>query len=278
MTIFWIASGIISSILLWTLVETLLWWYLWNKPDRTDDSVPIAWQNAVILLTGISNYAIADLATEQRDFLQELGEIINVDIIVKEPFPYNKTIAQKFSGWQIWQYLSDRELPLWLISLYNFWQAILVTFVEKPYGNAIARCIIRRLGTPASPNSNLWLICGSIGAGLAVAAAPKLACNFGAKIVIIAYGGVFRASAGLDRIERFYHLTGTQDNWAKLGKWIFPSRWLSDNRLVCESTGNHKHLAYLSDRRSAIDRKTYRTLTLDIITQLPIWYELINNR
>jgi hypothetical protein len=278
MTIFWMAiGGIISSILVWTLAETLLWWYLWNKSSDVNHAAPIAWQNAVILLTGISNYAIADLATEQSDFLQELGEIINIDLIIDEPFPYNKSIAQKCSSWQIWHYLSDRELPLWLISLYNFWQAVLVSIVEKPYGNAIARCIVRRLGIPVSPNGNLWLICGSIGAGLAIAAAPKLQADLQAKIVIIAYGGVFRASAGLDRVERFYHLTGDRDNWTKLGKWIFPSRWLSADAIICESTGTHKHLEYLSDRRSEIHDRTYRTLTLDAITQLPIWHELIEN-
>jgi hypothetical protein len=166
---------------------------------------------------------------------------------------------------------------LWLISLYNFWQGVLVLIIAKPYGDAIANCIFRRLGIPTSPDSNLWLICGSIGAELAVAAAPKLQGQLGAKIVIIAYGGVFRASVGLDRVERFYHLTGTEDNWAKLGKWIFPSRWLSDDAIICESTGNHKHLEYLSDRRSEISDKTYRALTLDKITQLSIWHELIDS-
>jgi hypothetical protein len=276
MTILWtVICGIPISILLWTFAETLLWWYLWNKSSQPNETAPIAWQNAVVLLTGISNYASADLATEQRDLLQELGKIIEVDVIIDEPFPYNKSIAQKFANWQIWHYLSDRELPLWLISLYNFWQAVLVTIVEKSYGNAIARCIVKRLGTPTSPNGHLWLICGSIGAGLAVAAAPKLQADYlQAKIVIIAYGGVFRASAGLDRVERFYHLTGTQDNWAKLGARIFPSRRSSGDAFICVSTGNHKHLEYLSDSRSAIDNKTYRELTLDTITQLPIWREL----
>jgi hypothetical protein len=271
--VFW---GVTLSILLWTLAETLLWWGLWHKSTQTNCSDPIVWQNAVILLTGISNYAIADLADEQREFLQELGERINVDRIIDEPFPYNRSVTKKFATWQIWHHLSDRELLLWLVSLYNFWQAVLVSMIAKPYGNAIANCILNRVGKPASPNSNLWLICGSIGAALALAAAPKLQAELGAKIVIIAYGGVFSTSVGLDRVERFYHLTGTQDNWAKLGKWIFPSRWLSADKLICASTGNHKHLEYLSDRRSAIDNKTYRTLTLDTITQLPIWSELID--
>jgi hypothetical protein len=272
-----IIIGIASTILIWTLAETLLWWYLWHKSTQRIDPVPTSWRNAVVLLTGISDYANADLAIEQQNFLQELGVRVSVDRIIDEPFPYNKSIAHTFSSWQIWYRFSDRELPLWLISLYNFWQAVLVLTLAKPYGNAIAGCIIKRVGVPASPQGNLWLICGSIGAEMAIAAAPKLQAELGAKIVIIAYGGVFRASTGLDRIERFYHLTGTQDNWAKLGKWIFPSRWLSDNAIVCASIGNHKHLEYLSECRSEISGKTYRTLTLETITQLPIWQELVDS-
>lgn len=274
--------GIASIILLWTLGETLWWWYLWSKSTKSVAIPQLPWQNAVIFLTGISNYASADLAPEQRDFLQELGDRINVDLIVATPFPYNRSTARQFSRWQIWQHLGDRELPLWLISLYNFWQTVLVTILEKTYGNTIARCISNRLGTAASLDSNLWLICGSIGAGLALAAAPKLREELQVNLIIIAYGGVFKASDGFDAVDRFYHLTGSQDSWAKLGKFIFPGRWfptgafaraIRDNRAIEQSTGNHQHLEYLSDRCSPISNLSYRMLTLNTITQLSIWQE-----
>ena len=283
MTIIWNSIvGLVSLALLWTFAETLLWWYLWHKSVNSITASPKSWQNAVVFLTGISNYAITDLAAEQKYFLQELGKQINVDIIIEEPFPYETSTAREFSRFQIWQYLGDRELPLWLISLYNFWQTALVTVVETSYGNAIARCIINRLGLPASPNSNLWLICGSIGAGLALAAAPKLQAQLQVNLIIVAYGGVFKASTGFDRVERFYHLTGSNDNWAKLGKLMFPGRWfpvgalrrsIADHRFLIQSTGNHQHLEYLSDRLSIISDTTYRNLTLNIITQLSIWQE-----
>jgi hypothetical protein len=165
MTIIWNSIvGLVSLALFWTLAETLLWWYLWHKSVNSIAASPKSWQNAVIFLTGISNYAIVDLAAEQKDFLQELGKQINVDIIV----------------------------------------------------------------------------------------------------------------------ERFYHLTGSNDNWAKLGKLMFPGRWfpvgalrrsIADNRFLIQSTGNHQHLEYLSDRLSIISDTTYRSLTLSIITQLSIWQE-----
>lgn len=270
----WISIWIVvSTILLGTLAETLLWWYLWHKHGSSTAIATKAWQNAVIFLTGISNYTMAELAPEQQDFLRELGELITVDLIIAEPFPYNRSISREFRRFQIWRYLcGDRELPLWLISIYNFWQTVLVTGLERYYGNAIANCIVARAGVPA-PNGNLWLICGSTGAGLAIAAAPKLQADLQASIVIIAYGGVFRRSAGCEAVERFYHLTGTNDNWAKLGRWIFPSRWLPWEALICQSTGNHRHLEYLSDLQSSIPATTYRQQTLNTIVTLPIWQE-----
>ncbi|PSB50078.1 hypothetical protein C7B77_23195 [Chamaesiphon polymorphus CCALA 037] len=269
-------------ILLWTLGETLWWWYLWSKSTRSVTTSQMPWQNAVIFLTGISNYTSEDLAPEQKYFLQELGDRIDVDLIIATPFPYDSSTAREFSRWQIWQYLGGRELPLWLISLYNFWQTVLVTILEKIYGNTIARCISNRLGTAASLDSNLWLICGSIGAGLALAAAPILREELQVNLIIIAYGGVFKASAGFDAVDRFYQLTGSQDNWAKLGKFIFPGRWfptgayaraIRENRAIEQSTGTHQHLEYLSDRQSLISNSTYRILTLNTITQLSIWQE-----
>jgi hypothetical protein len=274
--------GIASVILLWTLGETLWWWYLWSRSTESFTDAQSPWKNAVIFLTGISNYASEDLAPEQRNFLQELSERIDVDLIVVVPFPYDNSTAREFARLQIWKHFGDRELPLWLISLYNFWQTVLVTCLEKPYGNTIARCISNRLGAAASLDSNLWLICGSIGAGLALAAAPKLQEELQVNLIIIAYGGVFKAAAGFDAVERFYHLTGSQDFWAKLGKFIFPGRWfptgalaraIRDRRAILQSTGSHQHLEYLSDRRSTIPSLSDRTLTLNTITQLSIWQE-----
>lgn len=274
--------GIASIFLLWTLGETLWWWYLWSQSTSSVTTPKMPWQNAVIFLTGISNYASEDLASEQKDFLQELGDRIDVDVIVATPFPYDCSTARTFSKCQIWQNFGYRELPLWLISLYNFWQTVLVTILEKTYGNTIARCIGNRMGAAASQDRNLWLICGSIGAGLVLAAAPKLREELQVNLIIIAYGGVFKASAGFDAVDRFYHLTGSQDNWAKLGKFIFPGRWfptgayaraIRDNRAIEQSTGNHQHLEYLSDRQSTISNLTYRTLTLNTIAQLSIWQE-----
>ncbi len=274
MTWLWSSIGlVVGSILLLTLAETLLWWYSWHKYGSLTAIAPKSWQNAVIFLTGISNYTMTELAVEQQDFLRELGELITVDLIIAEPFPYNRSIAKEFRRFQIWRYLcGDRELPMWSISLYNFWQTVLVTGLERSYGNTISRCIVARVGIP-DPNRNLWLICGSTGAGLALAAAPELQADLQASIVIIAYGGVFRRSAGFDRVERFYHLTGTNDNWTKLGRWIFPSRWLPWESLICLSTGNHRHLEYLSALQPSISATTYRQQTLNAIVTLPIWQE-----
>jgi hypothetical protein len=282
MIVVWILVGLVSITLLGTLAETLIWWYLWNQHSDSAVSRQGSWKNAIVFLTGISDYAAKTLQTEQIEFLRKVGEQFPVDRIIAEPFPYEQLTAQTFSKFEIWRKFGFNEPPLWVISLHNFWQNVLVTGLEKTYGNAVTRCIINRLGFPVSADGTLLFICGSTGASLVLAAAPKLRKELQVSLIIIAYGGVFRASSGFDYVERFYHLIGENDAWVKLGQVVFPGRYLpigaleraiKENRFSVQYTGNHKHMEYLSDRESATQAKTYRELTLNAITKLSFWYE-----
>ncbi|NES81619.1 MAG: hypothetical protein F6K10_09540 [Moorea sp. SIO2B7] len=277
-----ILVGLVSLRLLATLAETLLWWYFWNQHSYSTVSRQSSWKNAIVFLTGISDYAAQTLQTEQIEFLQAIGEQFPVDRIIAEPFPYESLTAQRFSRFEMWRKLGFKEPPLWVISMHNFWQTVLVTGLEKTYGNAVARCIINRLGFPASADGTLWFICGSTGASLALAAVPKLREQLQVSFIIIAYGGVFRASPGFDHLEGFYHLIGESDIWAKLGQLLFPGRYLpigalarasKENRFRVQYTGNHKHLEYLSDHFSVAQAKTYRELTINTLTKLSVWQE-----
>lgn len=277
MVILWIVVGLSSIILLITLAETLFWWHLWQKHSKVAVKQESCWKNAMIFLTGISDYAAQNLETEQIEFLQELSKEMKVDLTIAEPFPYDRLTAQTFSQYDLWRHLGLKKLPLWLISFHNFWQTVLVIILEKTYGNTMARCLINRLGLPPSQDGTLWFICGSVGASLALAAAPKLKEELQMSLIIITYGGVFRASPGFDCVDYFYDLIGEKDVVAQLGKIIFSGRNLSrctlekakqENRFRLEITGEHKHMEYLSDRLSPIHQKTYRQLTLNTITQL----------
>ena len=266
--------AVVTIVLGVTLGETLLWWYVWNKYSSRRERFGNYWHNAIVFLTGISDYANPDLSREQIDFLQEIGKQYPVDIIVAEPFPYEAFTPKQFALFEIWRYLGFQEPPLWVISLHNFWQTALTVCFEKVYGNAVARCIINRIGLPKSDNSSLIFICGSTGANLILAAAPTLKQQLRSHLIIISYGGVFRSSKGFDLVDKFYHLIGQKDIWAKLGEIVFPGRLFSwgyfnkakqENRFSIHYTGEHEHLNYLSNKLPESQSESYRELTLNIV-------------
>lgn len=285
-----ILIGFVIVPVLGTLWETLLWWYIWNKQSYQAAAAQSDWKKSIVFLTGISDYAAVNLQPSQIDFLHELGERYPIDLMVTEPFPYERCTADKFAAFDIWRHLGFKEPPLWVISLHNFWQTLLAIWFEKAYGTAVARCIINRIGLPRSQhNSTLVFICGSGGAAYALAAAPQLRKLLQVRLMIVSYGGVFGSAQGFDSVANFCQLVGEKDNWAKLGEVVFPGRWLpmgylaqarKEKRFSVHYTGDHEHFGakgYLSDRSPKPQEKTYRELTLDTVTKLSIWEETMDS-
>lgn len=275
----WILLGLLTVALLGTLCETLWWWYLWHRQSYQASPSQSYWTKAIVFLTGISDYASITLQAEQTDFLQQIGDRCPVDMLLKQPFPYEYLTAQKFDRFEIWRHLGFKEPPLWTTSLHNFWQIILATWFEKAYGAGVGRCIINQIGLPLTPhNSTLVLICESAGAAYAIAAAPTLKL-LQVRIIIIAYGGVFSSTQGFDFVDKFYQLTSEKDQWAKLGNMALLGLGLfggalekakQENRFNLHYIGKHKHMEYLSDHSLEPNGKTYRELTLDAMLSLPI--------
>jgi hypothetical protein len=280
MILFWLLIGSVAVILLGTLGETLLWSYFWQQQVDNCPGKESNWKHAIVFLTGISDYASVSLQPEQISFLQEVSEFYRADIILAEPFPYEMLTAQKFSRFDIWRCLGFSEPPLWVMSLHNFWQTILIVLFPKKWGSAVARCIDNRLGISPENGRTLLFICGSSGAAIALAAAPFLPESLQANLIILSYGGVFNSSPNFGSVDKFYHLIGERDYWVKLGEIFFLNRWLSmeslakariENRFSIHSTGCHKHFGaegYLSDRAPKNQDKTYRQLTLNVIYDL----------
>jgi hypothetical protein len=265
------------------LFETILWWYKWNKQSYQIMPSPTYWTKAIVFITGISDYTATTLQPEQISFLDDIVSRYPVDIVLAEPFPYESSTAQKFARFDIWRNLGFKESPVWVWALHNFWQTALTIWFKKAYGAAVARCIINRIGLPKPDNnSTLIFICGSAGAAIALAAAPMLNELLQVRLIILSYGGVFGSSPGFDSVANFYQLIGEKDNWAKLGAIVFPGRWLpigafsrakKSNRYSVHYTGSHTHFGlegYLSDRSAQPNQKTYRDLTLETVTKLPI--------
>ncbi len=275
----WTLPGLLLVALVGTLGETLWWWYTWHKQSYQASPTHGYWTKAVVFLTGISNYASVTLQAEQIEFLQAISDRYPVDMLLKQPFPYEDLTAEKFAQWRC---LGLNEPSIWITSLHNFWQTILLTWFEKTYGAGVGRCIINRIGLPLTPhNSTLILICGSAGAAYAVAAAPTLKL-LKVRIIIVAYGGVFGSAKGFDSVDQFFQLTSEKDEWARLGNLALIGLGLfkgalrkaqQENRFSLHYIGKHKHMEYLSNRDDELNGKTYRDLTLDATLSLPIWQD-----
>ncbi len=273
------AAVAIALILLFTFIETVLWWHTWHRQSQKGSPQQETWETALIFLTGISDYRQNQLELEQIHFLQRLNQQFMFDVVVAEPFPWDQFTANKLNQWDLWRYFQLKRLPLWVMSLHNFWQTMLLMMLPNVYSRGIAHCLLNRIGFPKSSESQLILICGSTGTGMALAAIPDLKQSLSSEVVIISYGGVFGLSPGLQQVDQFFHLVGSRDIWAKFSQKLllethFNSDWFTqaqqDNRLWIGISGDHQHLDYLSECSSPADSQTYQDLTLNVIFNLPL--------
>lgn len=269
----------IAFILFFTGIETILWWYTWHQQSQQTQIPSKPWQTALVFITGISDYTQENLDPEQINFIHKITQSYQIDQIIAEPFPWQSLTDKTLILSQFWKFLHLQPLPLWVMSLHNFWQTILILGLTNSYGKDIAHCVLNRLGLPKSTPSQLIFLCGSTGTGMALASLPYLKQYLSSKLIIISYGGVFGLSPGLNDMDQLFHLVGNQDYWAKLGEILLLNRGdyttvftkaKQENRLFSVSTGEHKHLDYLSDRNSQTNLKTDQQLTLETILNLKI--------
>lgn len=269
----------IALILLFTALETVLWWYTWHQQSQQTPTPTQPWETALVFITGISDYTQESLDPEQIDFINKITQTYQFDRIISKPFPWQPLTNKTLILSKLWKFLHLQPLPLWVMSLHNFWQTILILGLTNYYGKDIAHCLFKHIGLPKSTPSQLIFLCGSTGTGMALASLPYLKQYLPAQFMIISYGGVFGLFEGLNDVDQFFHLLGNQDHWAKLAEILLINRGnhstvftkaQQENRLFIISTGEHGHLDYLSDRYSQTNLKTDQQLTVETILNLKI--------
>lgn len=274
-----IMGSAIALILLFTALETLLWWSTWHQQPQHPPTATQPWETALVFITGVSDYTQESLDPEQINLINEISQVYPIDTIIAEPFPWKYFSKKTLILSKVWNILHLKPLPLWVMSLHNFWQTILILGLTNSYGKDIAHCLLNRIGLPKSNASQLIFLSGSTGTGMALACLPYLKPYLSCKVMIISYGGVFGLSPGLNDVDQFFHLLGNRDYWAKLAKIVLLNRGniptyftkaQAEKRLFIVSTGDHKHLDYLSDRPSQNSQKTYQQLTVETILGLKI--------
>ncbi len=231
-----------------------------------------------MLLTGRSDFRKKTLEKDQIDLLAVLQKNLPDSCVLSVSFPFIEDGNEEDEA--------AYHIPFWQMALRNYWQAHLCILFNDTFGKIVARCISNRIaGEKQSFPSSLYVIAGSAGAAMILAASPFLKKQVpDLKIIIISLGGVFGSNRGFDCIAAFYQLEGSNDIWAKLPAYFLISRWLpftalqkakNDNRYRYYCTGDHTHFGrkgYLSETISV------KGITFAQLTQQKILELLTENR
>ncbi len=102
---------------------------------------------------------------------------------------------------------------------------------------------------------------------------------------MLSIGGVFDGTDGFNAAERVYHLQGRRDWIEDIGNIVFPSRWpltvgspfnqaRQQGNYILRISGPHTHdgpTGYFGKNLVRADSITYVNLTIQQVSQLPIW-------
>lgn len=255
------------------LLEVVRWWRLWHKNILTLPQKE-SWSRALVFLTGISDFSDSHLSTQQKSFVAKLQVLLNTDLNLVKPFPYDSSICERYAKVNIAQRLFGYPLPMWVCSLHNFWQAALAVTLKKCYGRSVARCLQASLGNLES-SQTIFFVCGSAGAAIALASIPYLTENTTPKIVIISYGGIFCFHRGNLQVMHHFQFVGDKDIWVRMWcfvMWPWKNKFhriaIRDHCYSLHTSGPHYHFderGYLSLFVEPDTNKTYQQLTLDQI-------------
>jgi hypothetical protein len=254
----------------------------------------------IVFLPGVGDFSSDQLTPGEELFLDQLVQRYANCVAVRDVFPYS--VANKDLGGQrflapLWR--MAKEADGWLenadvlIKIRNLWRFAISADDRygEVYNQGIADAILERMNAvyPLSRSQQplqIVLIGTSGGAQVALGATHYLEQWLDARLSVISIGGVFDGAAGFETADQIYHLEGTQDWIADLGRVLFPSRWpwtvgspfnraQRQDRYQAQSIGPHAHdgtegyfgLAEVNPGT------TYVELTLTEVSELPLWPE-----
>lgn len=265
----------------------------------------------IIYLPGIGDASANQLTEGEEWLLDQLAQQHPSCVTVRDVFPYsatNKDLVGERLLAPLWQsvdkadgWLEEADI---LIKIRNLWRfAISADDRYGPvYGQGIAAAIINRMNAVSPiPSLNrdqkksdqstrkpliVMLMGTSGGVQVALSAAPYLDQWLNdPKLYLISVGGDFDGEAGFDSLDQMYHLHGSRDWVEDLSALFFPARWRwtvaspfnrarQHNRFKMISSGPQAHdgkEGYFGMAIAKPPHQTYAALTLEVISQLPLW-------
>jgi hypothetical protein len=210
------------------------------EPQRVSPpSVPVSPEPAryVIFLPGVGVLSTRIVPWEQR-LVDRLTAGLRGSVVLAGIFPFtvrDDTLIEGRSTAWFWRWLARlrREHPSLIARLID-WRNLTQVFVsmDPRYGpifntgaTAKLRAGLVEAGYAIGSRAPVVVIGYSGAAQVALGAAPYLALELGAPVMVISLGGVFGDDPALESVEHLYHLWGTRDFEARLAAAIVPARW-----------------------------------------------------
>lgn len=226
--------------------EALGWWAGWFGDKIYVDDLPAdglvrqvrpGAESYVIYLSGVGRVSGETLGYREQEFLRRLASALPKAVVIDDIFPYsvnNMALTGRplFARLWRWSLRAKRTGPQWagmLINVRNIFQtAVSCDGRYGPmYNSAAAEVMLHtllRYDYTIGSGAPVYIV-GYSGAGqIAVGAAAYLRDWIKAPLYVISLGGIFVSSPGLLAADHVFHLEGTSDLGAKVGR-IAPGRW-----------------------------------------------------
>ncbi len=257
----------------------------------------------IVFLPGVGDFSADQITEGEKDFLDRLVESHPDCVAIQDVFPYSTIDEGRGSRpvlAPLWKFAHEADgvfgIANVLIKVRNLWQfAISADERYGPiYNQGIATIAIERMNAihtipkGLSQPLQVVLIGTSGGAQVALGAAPYLKRWLNAQITVVSVGGVFNGKNGFDEVKHVYQVRGCKDWIEKIGGVVFPSRWFwtvgspfnrahlrNDYTAVRSDCQEHDgNKGYFGEAIALQDGTTYVDLTLQTVTQLPLWSEV----
>lgn len=277
-----VAVGVVPLLISLPLAPWELWWSC--RPGRSAGPRPPGRTGPaelfVVYLDGVGKTGRAPTRVA-RDLVVTLGAALPGARFVTDVLPYSPLqlpLTQRPGSGRVWRWLRRRAFPM-LVG-HNIVQALVAgdARYQQAYGVVLARAMVESLWRAGHrPGDRVVVLGYSGGALIGVAAADPLAdlldgpasasgpaSGPASALVVVSVGG-YLDGRRMSRRVTVHHLTGSADRLERLGRAMFPARWvvvrrsawnraLAQGRVVRHPVADSRHIGsrgYLATSKNA---------------------------
>ncbi len=286
-------------------LESLGWWAGWGGRDDDARTLPAHYERPAVVaehaprvwliyLSGVGTLAPELRGVKEQSFLDVLARRLPSARLVGDIFPYSVTGASLTKSRLLSRLGRRTSAPkqpergsktTWLIATsHNLFQV--AVSADRRYGLVYSFGIARRIalelvhsGYQLGSKRPVVLIGVSGGGQVAMGCTPHLARLLGAPVSVISLGGVLTSDPAVLAAEHVYHLQGTRDNIAGVGKLLYPGRWpifprsawnqaVRQGRVTTINTGPMRHMGqgdYISRSAKLPDGQSHVEWTVEAL-------------